>query len=145
MALAAGFSYGRLGDFIEQGAYYVPPMPTPDMTITDPNMRDEVLKSEYRERAKEMKKMEVEMPMLYAFIVAKLSLDSEDELKRHNDYNTFNISKDQLQLWKALESLHLVTTVSKNAAYILRQAENDFMTCNQGEHESITKFKERFE
>jgi len=145
MALAAGFSYGRLGDFIEQGAYYVPPMPTPDMTITDPNMRDKVLEADYRERSKEMKKLEVKKPMLYAFIVIKLSLDSEDELKRHNDYNIFNTSKDPLQLWKALESLHLVTTVSKNAAYVLRQAENDFMTCNQGEHESITKFKERFE
>jgi len=145
MALAAGFSYGRLGDFIEQGAYYVPPMPTPDLTIIDSSMRDMVLEADYRERSKEMKKLEVEKPMLYAFIVSKLSLDSEDELKRHNDYNIFNTSKDPLQLWQALESLNLVTTVSKNAAYVLRQAENDFMTCTQGEHESITKFKERFE
>jgi len=52
MALAAGYSYGRLGDFIEQGAYYIPPLPTPDMTIVDSAMRDEVLKSDYRERSK---------------------------------------------------------------------------------------------
>jgi len=83
--------------------------------------------------------------MLYAFITSKLSLDSEDELKRHNDYVTFNSTKDPLQLWNALEKLHLVTTVSKNAAFVLRHAEKDFMTCNQGEYESITKFKERFE
>jgi len=109
MALAAGFSYGRLGDFIEQGAYYAPPMPTPDLTIIDSNMRDKVLEADYHERSKEMEKLEIEKPMLYAFIVSKLSLDSENELKRHNNYNIFNTSKDPLQLWQALESLHLVT------------------------------------
>ena len=83
--------------------------------------------------------------MLYAFIVSKLSSESEDELKRHSAYATFNTSKDPLQLWLALEQLHLVTTVSKNAALVLRQAEKDFMTCAQGEYESITKFKERID
>jgi len=145
MALAAGFGYGRLGDFIEQGVYYIPPMKTPDMTIVDSAMRDKVLEADYRESSKEMKKLEVERPMLYAFIVSKLSLDSEDELKRHYNYTIINTSKDPLQLWQALECLHLVTTVSKNVAYVLRQAENYFMTCTQGEPESITKFKKGFE
>jgi len=145
MALAAGDRFGRLGDFIEQGSYFVPTLPSPDMTIVDSIMRDEVLKSEYRERTKIMVKLDTEKPMLFAFIVSKLSHDSEDELKRHPNYSTFNTTKDPLQLWKALEQLHLVTTVSKNAAYVLRQTENDFMTCSQSEHESITRFKERFE
>jgi len=133
MALAAGDRFGRLGDIIEQKAYSNIPLPTPDMSIVDSVMRDEVLKADYRERAKIIIKMDTEKPMLYAFIVSKLSTDSEDELKRHQQYATFNTSKDPLQLWLALEQLHLVTTVSKNAAFVLRQAEKDFMNCTQGE------------
>ena len=104
-------------------------------------MRDKVLEGEFTERVKLVSKIDSEKPMLYSFIVSKLSADSEDELKRHRDYSTFNTSKDPLQLWLALEQLHLVTTVSKNAAFVLRQAEKDFMNCTQGEYESITKFK----
>jgi len=129
MALAAGHSYGRLGDIIEQRVYTTHPLPTPDMSIVDSTMRDEVLKSDFRERAKLLSRIESEKPMLYAFIVSKLSMDSEDEVKRHPDYTTFNTSKCPLQLWLALEQLHLVTTVSKNAAFVLRQAEKDFMMC----------------
>jgi len=58
MALAAGHSYGRLGDIIEQRVYTTPPLPTPDMSIVDSTMRDEVLKSDYRERAKLLSRIE---------------------------------------------------------------------------------------
>ena len=139
MALAAGDRFGRLGDIIEQRTYSNIPLPTPDMSIVDSVMRDEVLKSDYRERSKIIIKMDTEKPMLYSFIVSKLSADSEDELKRHKDDAAFNTSKDPLQLWLALEQLHLVTTVSKNADFVLRQAEKDFMNRTQGEYESITK------
>jgi len=40
-----------------------------------------------------VKKLEIEKPMLYAFIISKLSLDSEDELKRHNSYTVFKYPK----------------------------------------------------
>jgi len=83
--------------------------------------------------------------MLYAFILTKLSLESEDEVKRHPSYNNFHVTKDPLELWKALLQLNLTNTVSKNANFVLQMAENDYMTCNQGEFESITKFKEKFD
>ena len=145
MVIAAGDRFGRLGDFIKSGAYYTPPLPTPDTTIVDSTMRDEVLKADFRERAKTINKLTTEKPILYAFITSKLSVESEDELKRHQSYSTFDDDKDQLELWRALEQLHLVTTVSKNAAVVLQQAENDYMTCHQGEFETITSFKERFD
>jgi len=145
MVIAAGDRFGRLGDFIKSGAYYTPPLPTPDMTILDSTMRDEVLKADFRERAKTINKLNTEKPQLYAFIMSKLSVESEDELKRHQSYSTFDDDKDPLGLWKALEQLHLVTTVSKNAAVVLQQAENDYMACHQGEFETITTFKERFD
>jgi len=145
MALAAGHSYGRLGDIVDNGAYYVPPLPTPDMTIVDSTVRDEVMKSDYRERSKVLMKQETDKPMLYAFIMSKLSLGSEDEFKRHTDYNTIHTSEDPLELWKVFVQLHMVTTVSKNAAFVREQAQHDYMTCSQGEFESITKFKERFD
>ena len=145
MAIAAGHSYGRLADIMDHGTYYIPPLPVADMSIVDSTMRDEVLKSDYRERSKALMKMEADKPMLFAFISSKLSLESDDEFKRHQDYTTIFTSKDQLAFWKALEQLHMVTTVSKNAAFVREQAQHDYMSCNQGEFESITKFKERFE
>ena len=86
-----------------------------------------VLKSDYRERSKLLIKQEADKPMLYAFILSKLSLESEDEVKRHPNYNNFHVTKDPLELWKALLQLHLTNTV------------------NHREFESITKFKERFD
>jgi len=145
MALAVGDRFGRLADIVDHGAYYVPPLPAPDMTIVDSAMRDEVLKSDYRERSKLIIKQEADKPMLYAFILTKLSLESEDEVKRHPNYNNFHFTKDPLELWKALLQLHLTNTISKNADFVLQAAENDYMTCNQGEFESLTKFKERFD
>jgi len=114
MKIAAGDRFGRLGDFITQGVHYVPPLPVPDMSIVDSVMRDEVLKADYRERAKTINKLNTEKPMLYVFITSKLSAESEDELKRHPSYRTIDDDKDPLNLWKALESLHLITIVSKN-------------------------------
>jgi len=81
MALAVGDRFGRLSEIIFKGAYYVPPLPAPDMTITDSTMRDEVLKSDYRERSKLLIKQDADKPMVYAFIFSKLSLESEDEVK----------------------------------------------------------------
>jgi len=145
MAIAAGHSYGRLADIMDHGTYYIPPLQVADMSILDSTMRDEVLKSDYRERSKIVMRMETDKPMLYAFIVSKLSLESEDEFKRHRDYTKIHANKDPLLLWKALESLHMVTTVSKNAAFVREQAQRDYMTCSQGEFESLTKYKERYE
>jgi len=132
MAIAAGHSYGRLADIMDHGTYYIPPLPVADMSIVDSTMRDEVLKSDYRERSKILMRMETDKPMLYAFIVSKLSLESEDEFKRYRDYTNIHANKDPLSLWKALESLRMVTTVSKNAAFIREQAQRDYMTCSQG-------------
>ena len=134
-----------MADIIDHGTYYTPPLPVPDMTIVDPTMRDKELEADYRERSKVVMKQETDKSMLYAFIVSKLSLESEDELKRHAQYANFNSTKDILELWKALQQLHLTNTVSKIAAFVLQQTENDYMSCNQGEFESITKFKERFD
>jgi len=142
MALAVGDRFGRLADIMDHGAYHVPPsLPVPDMSIFNSTMRDEVLKSDYRERAKLLIKQEADKSMLYAFISSKLSLESEDEVKRHPNYNNFHVTKNPLELWKALLQLHLTNTVSKNVDFVLQMAENDYMSCNQGEFESITKFK----
>jgi len=52
MTLVAGARFGRLGDIIGQKVYTVPPLPDVDMSIVDSTMRDEVLKSDFRERAR---------------------------------------------------------------------------------------------
>jgi len=129
MCIAAGHSYGRLSDIIDQGSYYVPRMPTPDMSIIDSTLRDKDFESDLKERSKSFNRLEENKPMLYMFILSKISVESEDELKRHTNYPTFSVEKDPLELRKALEELHRTTTVSKNAEFVLQQCENDYLSC----------------
>ena len=68
-----------------------------------------------------------------------------DELKRHKEYATFNVTLDVLALWKALKDIHMTQTTSKIDAVIKKAAKGDYNNCAQGEFESITEFKTRFD
>ena len=101
MRLAVGDRFGKLSQVIENKTYYIPPMPTPDENIKDSKCRDIVLETDWKERAKELAKLNSQKPMLYAFILSKLSVESEDEYKRHDNYKAINDAEDPLELRKA--------------------------------------------
>jgi len=127
MAIAATEKYRNLGRIIEQEVYYVPPEIAFDPTTLDPaidpfGINKAAVLEQVKERLKQIDRMREDRPSLYAFIMSKLSRESEDELKRHDNYATFHEEQNPLELWKAIKELHLVTTTSKCASVVKQQA-----------------------
>ena len=56
---------------------------------------------------------------LYNYTRSKLSSKPEDEYKRHKDYAIIYEAQDPLELWKALEEIHLTTSISKKNVVVL--------------------------
>jgi len=150
MGIAATEKYGNLGLIIEQEKYYEPPAIHPALYKEDPNDPFELYKimvheAVNKEISKEICRMKNNRSNLYAFILSKLSCTSEDELKRHKDFEKFHADVDPLSMWIALKELHLVTTQSKTSAIICLQASEDYEKLHQGGFEKLTSFKERFD
>jgi len=128
-------------------AYWVPP--AVDRAQSFPNWTtDEIEKAlvidAEKERHRLIAKMKLERPQLYAYIWRKMSKESVDELKRHENYDSFDNSKDPLELWKAVKELHMTTTGSKLEVIVQKQSCDDYFSCKQGAFESIVDFKARF-
>jgi hypothetical protein len=89
--------------------------------------------------------MKHDRPKLYALIWGKLSTESVDEIKRHEDYVEFATEKDPLALWLAIQETHQVATSSKVAAVVKKASRDAYLRCKQGAFESIIAYKERFD
>jgi hypothetical protein len=66
-------------------------------------------------------------------------------VKRHQDHETFHLSKDQLALWKAIEETHRVASVSTIETEVRRTAREVYRSTTQHAYESIVEYRERFE
>ena len=145
ITIYAGEQYGVLNTIMKEGKYHAYPFPTEDSTITNSTQREKALDADIKIRQNNVNAMNVNKPHLYNFIISKMSTESESQLQRHKDFEDIHEKQDPLRLWQALETLHLVTTVSKRGVIVLQQAAEDYAKCTQGEFEDIHKFKERFE
>ena len=98
--------YGNLARFLNDGKYYEPDELNPDDFVTAVDAMKEIKRQEMlvevKERRTAINKMKRERPNMYAYIFLKLSPESEQEVKRHKDYNTFTKSLDPLALWEAI-------------------------------------------
>ena len=140
--------YGDLGRLVETGEYYEPPEPDiADFDLdNDPygvNAAD--FKDQKREYRKKMAEMESNKSKLYATMLSKMSTESMDELKRHEDYEDFNREKDPLMLWLAITMIHQVASVSKVASVVKKAARDKYASMRQGQFETIITYKERFD
>jgi hypothetical protein len=59
--------------------------------------------------------MEDDKPKLYAYILGKLSVESLDEVKRHEYYEDFNRAKDPFMLWLAIALLYINCPASQKS------------------------------
>ena len=64
-------------------------------------------------------------PNLYENLSSNLSFEFEDEFKWHREYDVTHKAQDRL--WKALEEIHLTTTVSKERVVVLQAAQANYM------------------
>ena len=148
LSTAAIEKYGDLGRLVETGEYYEPPEPDiSDFDLdNDPygvNAAD--FKDQKREYRKKMAEMESNKSKLYATMLSKMSTESMDELKRHEDYEDFNREKDPLMLWLAITMIHQVASVSKVASVVKKAARDKYASMRQGQFETIITYKERFD
>ena len=76
------------------------------------------LQIEVKERQRIIYNMKKDRPNLYAYIYSKLSLESEDEIKRDTNYSIFSVDVDPLALWMAIYKPHLVSITSSSELFI---------------------------
>lgn len=145
ISIAIGDKYGMLNTIIEEGKYFDYPAALRDTSITDQVMQDELYKDALKNRQKTIEKANQLRPNVYNYIRSKLSAESEDEFKRHVNYDVAHKAQDPLELWKALEEIHLTNTVSKKGVVVLQAAQANYMKLVQGDFQTITKFKEEFD
>jgi hypothetical protein len=141
--------YGDLAHLIELEAYWEPDpinraadYPTAE---TDDVVRAELIHA-MKERATTIAKMKANRASMYAYsIMSKLSKESIDELKRHEDYGNIDGQVDPLLLWKAIRELHMIATSSKVSQVIKRKAREEYQSCKQGAFASLVDFKACFD
>jgi hypothetical protein len=148
LARAAMERYGDLSRLIETDEYFEPDKPNVD----DYDLADDeygINVAEYKDALKEYRRavndMKNNRSKLYAMIEGKLSVESLDEVKRHENYETFHIEKDPLELWKAVKEIHLVSTTCNVEGVVKKTARDSYNRCHQGAYESIISYKERFD
>ena len=147
LSLACHEKYKGLGRVIEDEEYWTPEEVDRSLYPLE-NDPDNVMKSCLLEavkmRVKEISEMKNARPSMYAFIMSRLSRESEDAIKRHEFYDAFHSAKNPKALWLAIKETHLITTVSNLDSVIKKEARDEYHKCRQGEFEPISEFKERF-
>jgi hypothetical protein len=55
---------------------------------------------------------------MYAYLISKLSKESQDEIQGHANWPDIEKTRDPLKLWKVIKACHQILTTSKVAAVI---------------------------
>ena len=118
--------YGNLAIFIKDNKYYVPEkvqkstyfLPGSDeKPETDPiivKAYEASFLQAHKSVLTETLTMKLGRPKIYAYIQLKLSVASENEVKKYPYYATFFDKLDPLGLWKAITERHLISVVSSD-------------------------------
>ena len=110
---------------------------------------EDMVKTWILERVKAQSRAEQKMfnerPNFYAFVEQHLSRESLDEIKKHENYKTFDREKDPLALWLAIKQTHEIATDSGVQVFRKHDSRSNYMNAKQGPYESITVFKTRFD
>jgi len=128
--------------------YYV--LDAMDTSLYDlTNDRYDVEKGRLREahkyRDNKINDMRVDRTSMYAYLISKLSKESQDEIQGHTDWSDIEKTRDPLKLWKVIKSCHQFLTTSKVAAVIKKTAHEEYAACKQGPFEHIMDYKRRFD
>ena len=124
MATACLEKYGDLARLIESETYYEPePV---DKAQFEGWETDEVIKTLYIEeikaRAKIIRQMKENRAKMYAYIILKLSKESLDEFKHHEDFELIKRNLSALGLWVMLREIHAVNNSTTNLLILKKEA-----------------------
>ena len=137
--------FGYLGHIVAKGQYYTPPaipIPTVQEVEANPFAKDLYMEA-YRERRKIIASMEEKKLGCYQLIWSTLSTESRAKLRQRPDFVTkVEHDMDPLELWKAIEAVHLVAATG-SAAHDISRAREIYDGLRQRRAESLAEFKLR--
>ena len=148
IAIACMERYKNLGRLIVDEKYYDPP--AVDTTLYDLNndphdIEKTRLKEAYKRRDKELDDMKIDRVSMFAYILSKLSKESQDEVQGDKEWARIETARDPLELWKVIKSTHQILTTSKVASVIKKTAREEYAACKQGPYEHIVDYKRKFD
>jgi len=148
VSIACMEKYKNLGCLIMDEQYYVPAavdIALYDLTNDPFNVEKGKLREMHKRRDKEIDDMRIDRTSMYAYLISKLSKESQDEIQGHADWADIEKTRDPLKLWKVIKACHQILTTSKVAAVIKKTACEEYTTCKQGPFEHIMNYKRRFD
>lgn len=138
--------FGRLGDLIRTGAYYVPEEIRYSREDVGPDadpIRRKVIEVNVVEREKSIIKMIENRPALYAMMWGILQVDGEEAVRRTTGFDEAEAHMDPLLLWKIIKETHANGVVSSDASLVKHQTRKNMREIRQHGHESLAEFKQR--
>ena len=100
---------------------------------------------EVKARAKIIRQMKENRAKMYAYIISKLSKESLDEFKHHEDFELIKQNLSVLGLWVVLREIHAVNNSTTNLLILKKEAFEKYAACKQGPFETLADFKCRFD
>jgi hypothetical protein len=140
--------YKNLGQLIMDEQYYAPDAVDTslyDLTNDHYDVDKERLREAHKHRDKEINDMQVDHTSMYAYLISKLSKESQDDIQGHTEWLDIEKTRDPLKLGKVIKSCHQILTTSKVAAVIKKTACEEYAACKQGPFEHIMDYKRRFD
>jgi hypothetical protein len=119
-----------------------------ELSSVEKAVRDAIImgyNEEVKARVRHILRMKEARTSFFAFILSTLSADSEDALKQDDEYAVYTADNDPLALWKAVIKHHQSGTTHQCEAVQKSEIRNQYYRMQQGAHESLISFKERFE
>ena len=141
--------YGLLGRMVDDREYYVPPEVVFDMdAIEGDNPMARLaycaVAEEVKERHKIISKMKADRVKLYADLYGQMSSESEDLIKRNENYDEFSTENDPLGLLMAIIGTHQFEATAVGGLD-KKKARDAYSDMKQSRFENLTAFKERFD
>jgi hypothetical protein len=151
LALYAGRVYGnlaRLFDDINEDYWEPPEIDEPDEVFDEDNDPNGVLKAFYIEeckaRAKHVRSMMLDRPLLFSTICANLSMESKQKVEEAADWNDIREARCPLLLFRRIRATHAIGEI-RTSAIAKQVAVCSFYSLKQNSNESIAVFLKRFQ
>jgi hypothetical protein len=127
--------YKNLGRLIVDEQYYFPDAVDAslyDLTNDHYDVEKGRLREAHKHRDKEINDMQVDRTSMYAYLISKLSKESQDEIQGHTNWPDIEKTRDPLKLLEVIKSCHQILTTSKVAAVIKKTTCEEYAACKQG-------------
>ena len=120
--------YGDLGRLVDTEDEFKPPeINEAEYPAWETNELQKMLYLDSQKtRAKQIREMKVSRSKMYACIISKLSRESMDEIKHHEDYEMEQTNMSLKGLWIVLREIHASNTSTTSVLILKKEAFNTY-------------------